>query len=254
MTTNKNFLSLAAFVALSGIAALQPNALSGQDAGGGFMFNEPNATLTFNFGYGIPNAGSDIFREVEEVFTLGKGDFRAPVFGGGLSFFLNDRMDLAFEVSYTGSSTWSEYVDWVDNNDLPIEQKTKFKRVPVTGSFRYFLKDRGRKIGNFSWIPTAWAPYIGAGGGGIYYQFAQIGDFVDFVDYSVFQSHTVSDGWSWVGHVFGGLQWTLSPQWVLTAEGRYSMADADLDRNAYKGYEPIDLSGFQGTLGFGVRF
>ena len=41
---------------------------------------------------------------------------------------------------------------------------------------------------------------------------------------------------------------------VLTGEGRYLWADADLDKNIYRGYEPIDLSGFQVTMGIGVRF
>jgi len=41
---------------------------------------------------------------------------------------------------------------------------------------------------------------------------------------------------------------------VVSAEGRYSIGDADLDRFSYSGYDPIDLSGFQGTVGFGIRF
>jgi opacity protein-like surface antigen len=145
-------------------------------------------------------------------------------------------------------------VDWVDNNDLPIEQQTEFTRVPVTASVRYFLMDRGQEIGSLSWIPTKWAPYIGAGGGRVFYEFKQTGDFVDFVDLSIFYYDNLSEGWAWIGHVFGGLQWALSPQWILSAEARYSLADADLDRPAYSGYEPIDLSGFQATMGFGIRF
>lgn len=254
MTFRECSLPVVALLALSGLTALGPNSLSGQDFLGDFMFHEPNVTLTLNLGYGIPSVGSDLFQEVDDLFALGKSDFHAPVIGGSLSLFLNDRMDLAFEVSYAKSSTWSEYVDWVDDDDLPIEQKTSFKQVPLTISLKYFLMDRGREIGNFSWIPTTWAPYIGAGGGRIFYQFRQSGDFVDFKDLSIFRYDYLSEGWAWVGHVFGGLQWALSPQWVVTAEGRYSLADADLDRPDYSGYEPIDLSGFQGTIGFGVRF
>ena len=211
-------------------------------------------TLQFNLGYGLASAGSDIFTELNEVYTLDKSDFRAPVIGAGFAIFLNDRIDLSFDFSYARSSTWSEYVDWVDENDLPIEQETKLTQFPITASVRYFLMDRGREVGNLSWIPTTWAPYIGVGGGQMYYEFQQTGDFVDFFDYSIFYDTIVSDGWAWVGHVLGGVQWALSPQWVVSAEGRYSLADAPLDRPTYKGYEPIDLSGFKGTIGFGVRF
>jgi opacity protein-like surface antigen len=218
------------------------------------MFRAPKVTLSLNLGYGIPKAGSDIFSEAFDTYTLAKGDFRAPIIGGGLSFFLNERVDLAVEFSYSRSNTWSEYIDWVEDNDVPIEQRTRLTRAPLTLSARYFLKDRGRRVGSLSWIPTTWSPYIGAGGGRMFYEFEQVGDFVDFADLSIFTARFLSEGWAWVGHVFGGLQWSLSPQWVVTAEARYSLADADLNRPDFSGYEPIDLSGFNGSVGFGIRF
>jgi hypothetical protein len=252
----KRFFSLNAILALSGTLFLSPQRLIGQGTGDDFMFHAPRVTLSFNFGYGIPSAGSDLFDEVTGTYTLDKGDFHAPVLGGGLSFFLNDRMDVAFEFSYARSSSWSEYADFVGSDDLPIEQETQFTRVPLTLSFRYFLMDRGREIGTLSWIPATWSPYIGAGGGRMFYEFEQVGDFIDFgqEDWPIFYDNLLSEGWAWVGHLFGGLQWALSPLWVVTAEGRYSLAEADLDRPAFVGYEPIDLSGFQGTIGFGIRF
>ena len=254
MTIRKNSFSLITAVALCGAAVLSPKPLSSQEDMGGFMFHPPKVTLSLNFGYGIPTAGSDLFQDIDKLFTLDNNDFHAVVIGGGLSFFLNERMDVALESSYSNSSTWSEYEDFVDGDDLPIEQETQFTQVPLTVSLRYFLMDRGRQIGNLSWIPTTWSPYIGAGGGGMWYEFQQVGDFIDFDDMSVYWDGLHSDGWSWVGHVFGGLQWAFSPQWVVTAEARYTMGSAELDRPAYSGYEPIDLSGFQGSLGFGVRW
>ena len=256
MTARTGSLSVITLLALGGMMASGLTPLQGQERSADFMFHEPNVTLSLIIGYGVPRAGSDLFQEVDETFTLDKSDFHMPVIGGGLSIFLNDRMDLAFEISYARSDTWSEYVDWVDENDLPIEQETIFTQVPLTMSLRYFLMDRGRKVGNFSWIPTEWAPYIGVGGGGMFYQFEQAGDFIDFFDEDlpIFRDRFLSEGWAWVGHLFGGLQWAFSPQWVVTAEGRYSLAEADLDRFSFDMYEPIDLSGFRATLGIGVRF
>jgi hypothetical protein len=223
-----------------------------------FLFESPNAALSIHLGYGVPGAGSDIFQDIDTIFTLGMSDFNAMVIGGSLAFFLNDRLDLSFELGYTGSEVWSEYVDFVelleDGTELPIEQQTKFTRVPITASVRYFLMSRGRQIGSFSWIPEKWAPYLGLGGGWTYYEFEQVGDFVDFVDSSIFTASFASDGWALTGHALGGVQYSISPRWVMTAEGRYSWASEDLDRPQFQGYDPIDLSGFQGTLGFGVRF
>ena len=224
----------------------------------GFLFQTPHMTFSLNLGYGIPAAASDLFLDIDTIFTLGKSDFNAPVIGGSAAFYLNDHIDLVLDLSYAGSRTWSEYVELVeylpDGGELPIEQETTFTRVPISGSIRYFFLDRGREIGSFSWIPTKWSPYVGVGGGWTYYEFEQRGDFVDYVDYSIFTSSFVSNGWALTGHFLGGAQFSLSPRWVVTAEGRYSWADEDLDRPQYQGYEPIDLSGFQGTLGFGVRF
>lgn len=254
MTFRPLSATLVALSGLMGTTSLLPGSLAAQDYLEDFMFHAPKVTLSFNLGYGVPKAGSDIFSEAFDTYTLEKGDFRAPLIGGGVSFFLNDRVDLAVEFSYSRSSTWSEYIDWVDDNDLPIEQETRLTRAPLTVSARYFLTGRGREVGSLSWIPTTWSPYIGAGGGRMYYEFQQTGDFVDFVDLSIFYTSFRSQGWAWVGHVFGGLQWSLSPQWVVTAEARYSLAEADLDRPDFSGYEPIDLSGFNGAVGFGIRF
>ncbi len=247
-------LALVTFLALSGLSVLQPRALMGQDFDEGFMFHQPKATVSFNLGYGIPRAGSDLFAEVTDMFTLDKGDFQNVSLGGGVAFFVNERLDVALEFNFGRSSTWSEYVEFVDNDDLPIEQETQLMQVPFTVSGRYFLKERGRAIGNLSWIPTTWAPYIGAGGGKMLYKFEQTGDFVDFEDFSIFRYDYISEGWAWVGHVFGGVQWAISSNFIVSAEGRYSLADAELDRPDFVGYDPIDLAGFGGTIGFGIRF
>ena len=261
MTIRKRIPSLATALALGGTILFWVGSVSGQESMGDFMFDTPNVTLSFTLGYGVQSAGSDLFDEVVREFTLEKGDFHAPVIGGGLSFFLNDRIDLAFDFSYGKSSAWSEYTEFVGTDDFPIEQETQLTRIPLTASVRYFLMDRGRKVGNLSWIPTTWAPYIGVGGGRMWYEFSQTGEFIDFLDPGcelagcpLKQDSLLSEGGAWVGHAFGGVQWALAPQWVVMAEGRYSMADADLDRASFGGYEPIDLSGFQFTLGFGIRF
>ena len=88
----------------------------------------------------------------------------------------------------------------------------------------------------------------------MYYEFEQQGDFVDFVDDSIFTYRYLSEGGAWTGHVMAGAQYSLSSNLVLTTEGKYSWADAEMDRESYSGYDPIDLSGFRGTVGIGVRF
>jgi len=256
MIMRKNLPAFMALLGLFAAGALGPAAVGAQNYLDDFMFHPPRATVTLALGYGVPNVGSDLFDEVTSTFTLDKGDFRAPVVGGGISFFLSERTDLAFEIFYSKASSWAEYVDYVGGDDLPIEHETSFTQVPLTGSVRYYLKDRGRQVGSLSWIPTTWTPYIGAGGGLMYYEFQQAGEFINFEieDWPIYRDTISSSGWAWVGHAFGGVQWSLSPQVVISAEGRYSLAEKDLDRGAFGSFDPIDLSGLRGSVGFGIRF
>jgi hypothetical protein len=234
-----------------------PAGLTAQDPEG-FLFGKPNVTLTLDLGYGVPRAGSDLFQEIDTIFTLGKSDFSAPTLGGTVAIHLNDRMDLALAVAFQRSETWSEYRDFVeelgDGSTIPIQQQTSLTRVPLTVSLRYFLLDRGREISRFAWIPTRWSPYVGIGAGRIWYKFRQEGDFVDFFDYSIYTDYPTSEGWGWSAHLLGGAQVSLTPRFVLNMEGRYSWADADLRPPFDNAYEPIDLAGFQGSVGIGVRF
>jgi hypothetical protein len=250
-------------LALGAVAVLLPNALGAQSGGGSlfdrdFMFSKPRASLSFNMGYGMARAGSDLFQELDTLLTLGRRDFDSPVVSGALSFYLSDRVDLSFEVGFSQSETWSEYRNWVedlgDGREAPIEQKTRLTRVPMTASVLFFPVDRGRRISRFAWVPTTWSPYVGLGGGRVYYSFQQRGDFLDFEDYSIFSGHYGSRGYAWTGHALAGAQFALSAQLVLSAEGRYSWADADLDRANFRDFQPIDLSGFQLTAGIGIRF
>jgi len=250
-------------LALGAVAIALPSGLGAQTGGGSifdrdFMFGKPRATLSFNMGYGMARAASDLFEQFDTLLTLSRRDFDSPVVSGALSFYLNDRVDLSLQVGFSRSESWSEYVDWVedlgDGREAPIEQRTRFTRVPTTASLLYYPVDRGRRISRFAWVPTRWSPYVGVGLGRVYYSFQQNGDFVDFVDHSIFKGHFGSTGYAWTGHTLAGAQFALSAQVILSAEGRYSWANAELDRQHFRDFQPIDLSGFQLTAGMGIRF
>jgi outer membrane protein W len=96
------------------------------------------------------------------------------------------------------------------------------------------------------------APYVGAGGGAVYYSFRQVGSFVDFVDLSIFDSTFESDGWTPLGMVMAGVDYSVSPHVVLNIDGRYQFATASLHNDFTDFDDGIDLSGLQ--LSFGVHF
>jgi len=161
-----------------------------------------------------------------------------------------------FDGGYSSSTTPSEFRNFIDNNDQPIQQTTKYKRVPLTIGLKYYLTDRGRAVSDFAYIPSKYAPYLGVGAGTMYYRFQQSGDFVDFNtdDLEIFSTALESNGWAPMAQGTAGMDFTIGPWLALTGEGRYQWARARLDPAVFEGFQKIDLSGFTGTVGFKVRF
>lgn len=238
-----------ALVAMPALAS----AAEAQGQGDGFLFSQPRVTLGVRFGYAVPRAGSEVFDFTREQLTVDKSDFNALSFSGELAVRATDRIDVALNAGYEGSSTRSEFRDWVDQDDLPIEQTTDFKRIPMTVGAKAYLVERGRRISRFAWIPRKVAPYVGAGGGIVWYEFEQVGDFVDFDTQDIFFDDFNSSGTSPMGYLAAGVDISISPRWVVTSEARYTLANAEMDRD-FVGFEDIDLSGFTAGLGISVRF
>jgi hypothetical protein len=238
-----------------GAAMLVAPRAQAQSSGDGFLFHPPGAALTLHGGYAHANAGSDIFSFATENLTLGKGDFSGFDAGLDLAIALSSRVDLSLGVDYTGRVAGSESRDYVGTDDLPITQNTRFQRVPVTASVKAYLTPRGRSIGSFAWIPSDLAPYVGAGGGAMWYRFSQSGEFVDVEtdDLEIFYNTLESSGWTPMAQGIIGADLTLTPRLALTGEARYSWAKARLS-DQFVGFDRIDLSGPSATLGLTVRF
>lgn len=261
MTFRQYMLGL--FTGGLGAALLAAQPAAAQRAGDGFLFRQPAASLTLRGGFQHATAGSDLFAFTTENLTVDRGDFGGAMFGGDLSIRLRPRLDLMLGASYTGTDIASEFRDLVeetDAGDLPIEQTTRFQRVPVTASVKGYLAPRGRSIGNLAWVPARYAPYVGAGGGAMWYRFHQQGDFVDYqtldpVDgtYEIFTDELESSGWTPTAHAMAGLDVSLTPRLGLTSEARYTWARAQ-PRDAFNEFDPIDLSGVAASIGIQIRF
>jgi hypothetical protein len=96
-------------------------------------------------------------------------------------------------------------------------------------------------------------PYVGAGGGAYWFQLKQRGDFVDFVDLSVFGDVFQASGWTPSAHVFGGTDIQLYRRLFLSLEGRYIWAAGNMGAE-WVDFDPIDLSGFRIGTGINVLF
>lgn len=233
---------------LLGVAAT----VRAQSAGDGYLFHSPDVTLSVRGGYSHASAGSDVFDEVTSNLTLDRRDFSSVTLGGDFAIHVAERVDLVFSGAYSRAQHKSEFRNFVDNNDLPIEQTTTFERIPLTANVRFDLGRPGRSIGQLAWIPSRVVPYVGAGIGAMRYRFKQDGDFVNFATNGVFNAVLDSQGWALATQGFAGVEYNFSPQLGLTLDARYLHASGKLG-SSFKGYDRIDLSGVTGTVGLSVR-
>jgi hypothetical protein len=227
---------------------------SGQAAtGNGFLVGQPMGSVTVRGGWALASAHSDVFSFTTSHLTLDRGDFSSPDLDLDLAYRFRPRTDVVLSTAVASTRKKSEFRHLIDNNDRPIEQRTAFTRVPVTLSIKQYLVDRGRSIGRFAWIPSRLAPYVGAGGGAMWYQFRQTGDWVDFETNDVFSSILESSGWTPTAHALAGIELSIDPRFAIVSEARYGWSKAKLGGD-FSGFERIDLSGFSTTAGIAVRF
>lgn len=236
--------------ALAGLLAA-PSAQA-QLTGHGYLFGAPSARLSLRGGYTAAGTNSDLFTETIDRLTLDRRDFSG--FNAGLTATLpvNSRLELGADVGFTHSRHSSEFRKFVDNNDQPIEQRTRFERIPVMAVARLNLVPDGRRVGRLAYIPEHIVPYLSAGAGGMYYFFEQKGDFVDYQTNNVFPGSLDSGGWTGVAMGGGGVDVGVTPMMSLTLDARYLAAHSGLSRD-FRTYERIDLSGLSATVGLSFR-
>lgn len=238
-----------AFLVLLG-ALSTPGATTAQE---GFLFKSPVVTLSLRVGAILPAANDEIHRFFTDTLTLDRKDFASSTYGADVGIRLNNRVDLLVGVTHASVKKQSEFENWVHDNDEPIQQTTLLRRTPLSVGARFFLMDRGRSVGTLAWVPTSFAPYVGAGVGKTWYKLQQEGEFVDHENLDIFLDNLQSSGSTEQLHVFGGAEWWANARIGLTAEARYSWGSAPLS-GSYTSFSQIDLRGFQLTAGLATRF
>jgi len=218
-----------------------------------FLFGRPRGSIGIRSGWMFARAGSDLFTFVQDRLTINRKDFNAPALAVDLGVAVAPRTEVLFGFDFSRSSTASEYRAFVDNDRRPVTQDTRLQQINLSGSVKFALLPRGREVGLHAWIPRTVTPYVGAGGGALWYEFRQEGDFVDFSNLRIFSDTFRSRGWTPSAHVFGGVDVKLWRQLYFTGEARYLWSHATLGRD-FSGFQPIDLAGFKMTGGISGVF
>ena len=216
-----------------------------------FLFDRPSSFIMVRGQQNQQRAQSDLYDFSTRELTLEKSDFNGPGIVLEFGRALTPRIDLRTGGDFTSAFARSESRNFTDMDDLPIEQDTSLRQIDLFASLEFALTSRGRSIGQYSYVPSRFVPYVGGGGGFLWYQFQQSGDFVDFRDMAIFRANYKSDGWTPSGHAFAGVHVRITPNVSVTGEVRKIWADAELNRDFSK-FNPIDLSGLR--IGVGIRF
>jgi hypothetical protein len=246
-------LPLSAFAGASGQQQEQQTTARQPDRSADFLFGRPSTSIGLRGSWVFASAGSDLFDFVTRQLTIDKEDFNAPAFAADVAFNVTSRLQVEGGLEVTRMEHRSEYRDFVDNNLQPIEQTTALNTTHIMGGVRFALAPRGREVSRLVWVPNRVVPFVGAGAGVVRYQFRQYGDFVDFVDNSVFAESFRSTGWAPTGHVFGGVDIQIYRGLYGTFQGRYTKASAELSSD-FIDFDPIDLSGFRMSAGINFLF
>src|SRR5262245_796192 len=218
-----------------------------------FLFGRPKAWISLSGTWLVPRAGGDLFTFVGDQLTVERSDFRSPAFTGSFGIPLPGRLDVVGDVEIGHHVVPSEYRAYVKANRSSITQTTQFDQVALGAGIRYLPIGRGQTISRFAFLPRRITPFVGAGASIVHYNFLQRGEFVDFVDLSIFSHTFKSTGWSVGPHVDGGADLQIWRMFFLTAAVRYAWAHSTLSRD-FEGFDGIDLAGFKRSTGVTIVF
>jgi hypothetical protein len=219
-----------------------------------FLLSSPRFTMGVLGGWVWNRADSEIHDFLTEQFTLERSDFDAPVVIIDVAGRIMPWMDIVGGIEISSQAKIeSEYRDYVDGvTGAPIRQTTQLTQGSITLSVRFYPLARERKVGEYAFISRRFVPYLGGGFGGTYYQLKQKGEFVDFVDETIFEGAFKTDGWGFSGHVFLGGELLLTRSITVALEARYQRASADV-RGNFEDFGPIHLDGVRLLVGIHWR-
>lgn len=218
-----------------------------------FFLGQPRGWLSFRGGLTLPRAGGALFEFVGEQLTLSPSDFRGRAFDAELGVNLGPLFAVEGTLDINRRTVGSEYRRFVSSTAQPIAQVTKLAQSGFQVGVRVTPSGHGQRISRLAFIPRRITPYGSVGLQMTYYEFRQVGDFVDFQDLSIFQDVFSSKGWAAGPYIRGGVDVQVWRRLFANADVRYSWLRSDLSDD-FLGFDGIDLAGARAATGISVKF
>jgi hypothetical protein len=204
---------------------------------------EPHNQLRFRLGLYEPAGRSDGWDAIFEGFTGQPSDLQDFLWGMDYLLRTGRNTGILFGGSFYRGATTSAYEDWAAGDGSEIRHTTQLEVSDLTAAFLYRFVGGGVR------------PYLGIGGGFVWYTLTDEGYFIDFgdPDLAVFWAAYGTSGTTFEAFALAGIDIPLSPLWSFFFEGRYRYASDTLGDD-FAGFGDLDLSGFEITGGFGISF
>ncbi|MDH4217489.1 MAG: hypothetical protein OEY18_03915 [Candidatus Aminicenantes bacterium] len=232
----------------------------------GFMFSD---VVTFKVGYFFPRADSDLWQDEFDNMMFTKTGFQDSNFGFGYEYFLSNQLSVVFNVEGYSKNKLGQYENFVGIEDVdgdwayPTDFVPDFipthtfsvSITPIQLSLKIAPLGRRQKI----------IPYVGGGAGLYIWNVRMWGDLVDLSDpwvdqdwdveiYPIYPVDAREENKLKVGfHAFGGIMVPVANKISFEAEFKYNFAKGELTE-AFEGFEPFDLSGYQISVGLNYWF
>lgn len=205
--------------------------------------SESVGQLRFRLGIFEPSGDSEGWDRVFEGFTGSPSDLQDFVWGTDFLWRTGRHTGVLAGFSYYRGKTTSGYQDWVAADGSDIRHTTQLEISDITAAFVYRFGD------------GAVRPYLGAGGGFVWYSLSDEGYFIDFgvPDLPVIWAWYGTEGTTFEAFALAGVEFPLNRGWSLLVEGRYRFASDTLGDD-YSGFGDLEIGGWEVTGGFGVSF
>lgn len=228
---------------------------------------------SFRLSFNIPSMKSDFWTTEFDQMTITRSGFQETSFGFNYELFLTRSISLVFGLDTFSKSKSGFYKGYVgyrfEQGDFAFpdayygefqpRHTIRYSVTPLQVSVK--LTPFGRRV--------KLIPYFGAGVGLYLYNLRMNGDMIDFSDeytfddsdgteVPVFPIYYVDVRESNFGRIgfgyqlFGGLMYPIGNR--MTIDGTFQYNSATANMKAFQGFEPLDLGGFQVSIGFNYWF
>jgi outer membrane protein W len=188
---------------------------------------------------------NDVWLANLPVFRFEIKDFTAGEVSGEWNFAFGDRVELGLGGAFNQRTVPTLYRDYVNKDQSEIQSAFKLRKIPATAVIR--LMPFGR--------PGQFQPYIGGGLNVTFWNYSEVGDFIDFNDnFNVYHARYLASGTSTGMVALAGFRAPIHGDvYALTMEGRYMTGEGSLNTNDFLDSK-IDLGGTSLRIGFLIRF